>query len=106
MDSTTLKLTQALVARRSITPGDAECQKLVQDRLGKFGFVCSTLQSGEMTNLWARRSAGRPVVRFAGHTDVVPAGPLSGRDTYPFNRCIYGGMLDRLLSAGPSPISP
>jgi succinyl-diaminopimelate desuccinylase len=93
MDSPTLELTQALIARRSLTPEDAGCQKLVQDRLGKMGFTCSTLQSGEVTNLWARRGAAPPVVCFAGHTDVVPTGPLSGWDSDPFTPGIRDGFL-------------
>ena len=93
MDSPTLELTQALIARRSITREDAGCQKLVQDRLEKMGFACSTLQSGEVTNLWARRGAAPPVVCFAGHTDVVPTGPLSGWDSDPFTPGIRDGFL-------------
>lgn len=93
MGSPTLDLTQALIARRSITPEDAGCQQLVQDRLEKMGFACSTLQSGEVSNLWARRGAAHPVVCFAGHTDVVPTGPLSGWDTDPFTPSIRDGFL-------------
>jgi succinyl-diaminopimelate desuccinylase len=93
MGSLTLELTQALIARRSITPEDAGCQKLVQDRLEKMGFACSGLQSGEVTNLWARRGAAHPVVCFAGHTDVVPTGPLSGWDSDPFTPSIREGFL-------------
>lgn len=93
MDCPTLDLAQALIARRSITPEDAGCQKLVQDRLEKKGFVCSTLQSGEVTNLWARRGAAHPVICFAGHTDVVPTGPLSGWDSDPFTPSIRDGFL-------------
>ncbi|MEP7217020.1 MAG: succinyl-diaminopimelate desuccinylase [Anaerolineaceae bacterium] len=93
MDSLTVDLTTALIARRSITPEDAGCQQLVRERLEKRGFVCSTLQSGEVTNLWARRGAAPPVVCFAGHTDVVPTGPLSGWDTDPFVPSIRDGFL-------------
>lgn len=106
MDSTTLELTRAPIARRLVAPEDAGCQKLVQDRLGKPGFVCSTRQSGKVTDLWARCGAAQPVACLAGHTDVVPTGPLSGWDTDPFVPCIYGDLLDRLLPAAPSPISP
>ena len=93
MASPTLELTRALIARRSITPDDAGCQKLVEDRLERMGFTCSALQSGEVTNLWARRGAAHPIVCFAGHTDVVPTGPLSGWDSDPFTPGVRAGYL-------------
>jgi succinyl-diaminopimelate desuccinylase len=93
MDSPTLDLAEALIARRSITPDDAGCQQPAQDRLERLGFACSALITGGVTNLWARRGGARPVVCFAGHTDIVPADPLSGRDSDPFIPGIRDGFL-------------
>jgi succinyl-diaminopimelate desuccinylase len=90
--SRTLALVEALIARASVTPEDAGCQALIQARLAPLGFDCETLVSGpddfRVTNLWAvRRSRpqgnGRLFV-FAGHTDVVPTGPLSQWQSDPF----------------------
>ena len=67
---------RALIARRSLTPDDAGCQELLAARLAPLGFRCETLVVNGVTNLWARRGTARPLVCFAGHTDVVPTGPL------------------------------
>jgi succinyl-diaminopimelate desuccinylase len=80
----TLELASALIARPSITPDDAGCQSLLAARLAPLGFRCETLVANGVTNLWARRGAVRPLVCFAGHTDVVPTGPREGWETEPF----------------------
>ena len=93
MSAATLALTQSLIERRSVTPDDAGCQALVQARLAPLGFSFETFQYGEVTNLWARRGSGGPLVCFAGHTDVVPTGPLSGWMSDPFRPEIRDGFL-------------
>jgi succinyl-diaminopimelate desuccinylase len=92
MSSATLHLLERLIALRSVTPDDAGCQELIAQRLQAIGFECETLRFGPadapVTNLWALRrgragDAGRLLV-FAGHTDVVPTGPLSAWRSDPF----------------------
>jgi succinyl-diaminopimelate desuccinylase len=85
----TLRLTEALIARPSVTPRDEGCQALITERLTALGFRCETLESGpadgRVTNLWARKGEGQqPTLIFAGHTDVVPTGPLSAWASDPF----------------------
>jgi len=85
----TLRLTEELIARPSLTPLDEGCQALISTRLAALGFACETLESGpadfRVTNLWARLGAGQqPTLVFAGHTDVVPTGPLSAWTSDPF----------------------
>jgi succinyl-diaminopimelate desuccinylase len=82
--STTLELLRALIACRSLTPDDAGCQALLARRLEPLGFTCRTLQCKGVTNLWARRGTARPLICFAGHTDVVPTGPLEQWQSDPF----------------------
>lgn len=87
--SETLRLTEALIARPSVTPLDEGCQTLIADRLRAIGFVCETIESGpadfRVTNLWARHGTGQhPTLVWAGHTDVVPTGPLSAWTSDPF----------------------
>ena len=92
----TLRLAEQLIARPSVTPEDGQCQALIAERLAPLGFVCETIVSGpadfRVTNLWALRrgaaalrdaSAGRTLV-LAGHTDVVPTGPLDQWSSDPF----------------------
>ena len=85
-----LRLTEALIARASVTPSDGGCQDLLGERLARAGFACETLLCGpedfRVTNLWALRQGARPgpVLAFAGHTDVVPTGPLEHWHSDPF----------------------
>ena len=88
-----LELAKELIARRSITPEDAGCQELLAERLSRAGFKCEPMKFGGVTNLWARRGTGRPVVCFAGHTDVVPTGPLSEWHSDPFVPTVREGKL-------------
>jgi succinyl-diaminopimelate desuccinylase len=88
--SAALRLAQELIVRRSVTPDDAGCQGLIAQRLAAIGFVCESLPFGPDTfrveNLWAIRRGARPgpTIVFAGHTDVVPTGPLDQWLSDPF----------------------
>ena len=93
MNSTTLELAQQLIRLRSITPEDAGCQDLVAQRLKPLGFVLESLRCGEVTNLWARRGQAKPLLCFAGHTDVVPTGPLDKWHSDPFAPSVRAGKL-------------
>jgi succinyl-diaminopimelate desuccinylase len=91
--SPTLSLTRELVARRSQTPDDAGCQRILAERLAPLGFTCETIQCGDVTNLWARRGSAAPLVCLAGHTDVVPTGPLAQWHSDPFDPVVRDGFL-------------
>ena len=91
--SPVLALTRELISRRSVTPDDAACQALLAERLQAMGFYCDSLVYGEVTNLWARRGTGGPLLVFAGHTDVVPPGPLDRWNSDPFTPTVRDGML-------------
>ena len=91
--SPTLDLARALIARRSLTPDDAGCQEILGARLKPLGFRCETLVVNGVTNLWARRGDARPLVCFAGHTDVVPTGPLTAWTSDPFEPTVRDGYL-------------
>ena len=82
-----------LVRRRSVTPDDAGCQDLLQQRLEPLGFDCETMQFNDVTNLWARRGNAGPVLCFAGHTDVVPPGNEELWDSDPFEPTFRDDML-------------
>ncbi len=82
--SKTLALTEELIALHSVTPADGGCQLKMAERLVPLGFACETIASGDVTNLWARRGAAQPLLVFAGHTDVVPTGPLERWSSDPF----------------------
>lgn len=82
--SKTLTLTEQLIALDSVTPEDKGCQNTLIKLLTPLGFTCETIQSGEVTNLWARRGNTQPLVVFAGHTDVVPTGPATQWQSEPF----------------------
>src|SRR5450759_2253544 len=92
----TLDFAQQLIARPSLTPDDALCQQIIAQRLLPVGFVCETISSGpehfRVTNLWAKRPAAQLVV-FAGHTDVVPTGPLTQLQSDPFTPTVRDGKL-------------
>jgi succinyl-diaminopimelate desuccinylase len=88
-----LELAKELIARKSVTPEDGGCQELITRRLAAAGFQCEPMKFGEVSNLWARRGSGRPVVCFAGHTDVVPTGPLGEWHSDPFVPTIRDGKL-------------
>lgn len=88
-----LELAKELIARRSITPEDAGCQQLLAERLSRAGFKCEPMKFGDVTNLWARRGTSHPVVCFAGHTDVVPTGPLAEWHSDPFVPSVRDGKL-------------
>src|SRR5690554_6851753 len=91
--SATLSLACELIARDSTTPDDADCQQLLGQRLAACGFQLEPMRFGEVDNLWARRGTEQPVLCFAGHTDVVPTGPLAQWDSAPFEPIIRDGML-------------
>ncbi len=93
MSSATLKLACDLIARPSLTPEDAGCQDVLIERLRAIGFECETLIFDDVTNLWARRGNAAPLLAFAGHTDVVPPGPLEQWDSDPFQPEIRDGLL-------------
>nr|WP_315469119.1 succinyl-diaminopimelate desuccinylase [uncultured Undibacterium sp.] len=82
--SKTLALTEQLIALDSVTPEDKGCQNTLIKLLEPLGFTCETIQSGDVTNLWARRGNTQPLVVFAGHTDVVPTGPVTQWQSEPF----------------------
>ena len=82
--SKTLALTEELISLRSVTPADGGCQLKMAERLKPLGFDCEIIASGDVTNLWARRGTAQPLLVFAGHTDVVPTGPLERWTSDPF----------------------
>lgn len=89
----TLSLAQALISRRSLTPFDDGCQEILINRLEKIGFNIERIRCGEVDNLWARRGTSAPLLCFAGHTDVVPTGPVDQWDSDPFKPVIRDGRL-------------
>ena len=104
--SATLELTQDLISRTSVTPADAGCQEVMGKRLAALGFEVETLRYGSVENFWAKRRgttqlvagkdrdvASDPVLCFAGHTDVVPTGPLEEWRTNPFVPTLRDGVL-------------
>jgi succinyl-diaminopimelate desuccinylase len=91
--SQTIELTKALIARRSVTPADEGCQQLMIERLAAAGFAIEHLSFGSVENFWARRGGAGPVFCFAGHTDVVPTGPLAEWHSDPFVPQVRDGML-------------
>jgi succinyl-diaminopimelate desuccinylase len=92
-DDAVLDLLCDLIRRRSITPEDAGCLELVAGRLQPAGFTCEFMPFGEVSNLWARRGTGGPLLCFAGHTDVVPPGPMENWSSDPFEPHLRDGRL-------------
>jgi succinyl-diaminopimelate desuccinylase len=91
--SDTLQLTEELIARASVSPADGGCQELMIDRLEAMGFAVERMRFGPVDNFWAKRGSGGPVFCFAGHTDVVPSGPLEEWQSDPFKPVIKDGLL-------------
>lgn len=91
--STTLALAEDLLRRPSVSPEDHGCLDVIAARLEPLGFVNERLQYGPVDNLWARRGRSAPVLCFAGHTDVVPAGPREEWQTDPFEPVVRDGIL-------------
>lgn len=91
--SKTLALTEELISLSSITPRDEGCQARLIKILEPLGFQCETIKSGNVTNLWARRGTSQPLLVFAGHTDVVPTGPLEQWASPPFEPTKRDGKL-------------
>jgi succinyl-diaminopimelate desuccinylase len=98
--SATLRFVEQLIACRSVTPDDGGCQELIAARLAPLGFACTSLPFGpdaaRVSNLWAIRPGSAPAGKllvFAGHTDVVPTGPLSAWTSDPFAPTLRGGTL-------------
>ena len=83
-DSRALDLARQLIGLRSVTPADAGCLDLIATRLVPLGFDCQRFDQGSVSNLWARRGHQRPLLCLAGHTDVVPAGPVDQWRSDPF----------------------
>jgi succinyl-diaminopimelate desuccinylase len=91
--SDTLRLTELLIERASVSPADGGCQELMIERLEAIGFVVERMRFGPVDNFWAKRGSGGPVFCFAGHTDVVPPGPLDDWQNDPFVPRIRDGLL-------------
>lgn len=92
-DSATLAFSKALIARASVTPEDAGCQQMLAERLAASGFIIEHLRYGAVDNLWAVIGNDGPLLTFAGHTDVVPTGPVEGWQSPPFEPTVRDGML-------------
>ena len=89
----TLELACDLISRHSVTPQDEGCQALMMERLAAIGFCNEPLRFDDTDNFWARKGDNKPLVCFAGHTDVVPTGPTARWDNPPFEPKIIDGML-------------
>lgn len=93
MNNATIDLAQELIARPSVTPDDANCQEIISKRLERIGFHIEHLSFGDVKNFYARRGTAEPVLLFAGHTDVVPPGPLEKWTSPPFEPTLRDGFL-------------
>jgi succinyl-diaminopimelate desuccinylase len=93
MPDSTLDLARELIARRSVTPQDAGCLDIITARLAPLGFRCERVSANGVDNLWARRGERAPLVCLAGHTDVVPTGPLEHWASDPFTPTLRDGVL-------------
>ncbi|MGL4565768.1 MAG: M20/M25/M40 family metallo-hydrolase, partial [Halioglobus sp.] len=89
----TLALACELIRRPSVTPADAGCQALMMERLSALGFRTTALRFDEVDNFWAVRGEAGPILVFAGHTDVVPTGPLEQWRSPPFEPTLVDGAL-------------
>lgn len=89
----TLDLCCELIRRASVTPADAGCQQLMMEHLRALGFQCTELPFGEVSNFWAEHGTQGPLLAFAGHTDVVPTGPLEQWHSPPFEPTLRDGLL-------------
>lgn len=93
MTDKTLELAIDLMNRRSVTPEDAGCQDVMIARLEALGFEIHRLRFDDVDNFWAQRGTGQPLLAFAGHTDVVPTGPVENWDHDPFDASVIDEML-------------
>lgn len=93
MLSPTVTLAMALIRRPSVTPEDAGCQAMIGERLATLGFTLNSLDVGDVRNLWAVHGDSGPLFVFAGHTDVVPTGPLEHWSHPPFEPRLENGLL-------------
>lgn len=91
--ASTQALAEALIRRQSVTPEDAGCLDLIAERLAPLGFTCERIDRNQTCNLWAVRGHNGPIVTFAGHTDVVPTGPVERWQSPPFEPSIRDGHL-------------
>lgn len=89
----TAELASQLIAQPSVTPDDRDCQRIVAERLVRLGFKLETFRKNGVTNLWARLGDMRPLICFAGHTDVVPTGPKEQWLADPFSPVVQDGLL-------------
>jgi succinyl-diaminopimelate desuccinylase len=89
----TLELAQQLIRQRSVTPEDGDCQAILAARLAKCGFAITHYPFAEVKNLWARHGTAAPLLVFAGHTDVVPTGPVDAWLYPPFEPTVDAGKL-------------
>jgi succinyl-diaminopimelate desuccinylase len=91
--SETLDLAKQLISIPSVTPEDLGCQKIIAERLGNIGFKIENMRFGDVDNLWARYGTQSPLFVFAGHTDVVPSGPVEQWSNDPFTPTIVNDVM-------------